>query len=563
MNQAMDSTIRCFEEMQSTSSHAVDTASISSARAELRRVTEAFDSMEDSVRRVNRQEEQTVSLTKSVLGAAKSLAVSFAGLAGLSKLVSLSDDVTSTTARLSLIVEDGGSVEALEEKIMASANRSRSAYLDTAAAVAKLGLNAGDAFSGNDELVQFAELLNKQFVIGGASAQEQSAAMLQLTQAMASGVLRGEELNSIFEQAPTIIQSIADYMGVSVGEIRTLASEGQITAEIVKNAMFSSADAINERFNSMPMTWSQVFTQAGNIALQALDPLLSGINWLANNIQIIGPLVLGLGSSFAVFLVAANWMKIATAATKAWTTAQLALDAAMNANPIGIIIGLVAALIGVIYAVVAAVNKFTGTSVSATGVICGAFYSMGAFIHNVIVDLINVVINLFVTAQNLVADFVNFVGGLLGSDGDVMKAWKAEDWMLERKSYRESYNKGYSVGETLFSGVSDTESAVNQSIAVPDYSSISTLDDISSNVADTATNTAETADALRYSNEELSLLRDIAERESINQFTTAEIRVDMTNHNTIGSDQDLDGILYKLETKLEESMQYVSEGAHL
>ena len=171
----------------------------------------------------------------------------------MQKLVTLSDDVTSAQARLNLLVTDGGSVDELEAKIMASANRSRSAYLDTASAVAKLGLNAGNAFDHDmDQVIAFMEQVNKQFVIGGATAQEQSNAMVQLTQAMAAGALRGEELNSILDSAPGIARAIEQYMGVAEGSLKEYAAEGKVTAQVVKNALFSVADETNAKFESMP-----------------------------------------------------------------------------------------------------------------------------------------------------------------------------------------------------------------------------------------------------------------------------------------------------------------------
>ena len=178
---------------------------------------------------------------------------------------------------------------------MASANRSRAAYQSTADAVAKMGIMAKDAFNNTDELVAFTELINKQFTIAGASAAGQEAAMMQLTQAMASGVLRGEELNSIFEQAPTIIQTIADHLGVSVGEIRAMAAEGQITAQVVKDAMLSSADEINAQFSAMPYTFSQVWTMMQNILLEAFGPLIqvigAGAQWIYENWAAIEPVL--------------------------------------------------------------------------------------------------------------------------------------------------------------------------------------------------------------------------------------------------------------------------------
>ena len=167
---------------------------------------------------------------------------------------------------------------------MASAQRSRSVYFDTASAVAKLGLNAGNAFDGNmDQVIAFMEQVNKQFVIGGATAQEQSNAMIQLTQAMAAGALRGEELNSVFEQAPGIIQSIADYLDVSIGEIRAMAAEGQLTADVVKNAMFAAADDIETKFSNMPKTWGQIWIGMKNKALSIFNPILNKVNQVANS----------------------------------------------------------------------------------------------------------------------------------------------------------------------------------------------------------------------------------------------------------------------------------------
>jgi len=204
---------------------------------------------------------------------------------GLSRLVGLSDELAGTRARLNLIVDDGGSVADLEKKIMASAQRSRAAYFDTANAIASMGANAKSAFSGNDELIAFMEQINKQFVIGGASAQGQAAAMMQLTQAMGAGALRGEELNSILDNAPGIARAIEQYMGVAEGSIKKYAEEGLITAEVVKNAMFAAADETNAKFESMPKTWAQIWTSMKNRALSVLSPLLAKINELMNSAQ--------------------------------------------------------------------------------------------------------------------------------------------------------------------------------------------------------------------------------------------------------------------------------------
>lgn len=269
------------------------------------------------------------------------------------RVLQLADSMTTTRARLDLVIEGmneaGTTADQLQQRIMQSANRSRASYLDTADAISKMGIMAGDAFGSTDELVQFTELINKQFTIAGASAEGQSAAMLQLTQAMSSGVLRGEELNSIFEQAPTIIQTIADYLDVPIGRIRDMAANGEITAEIVKNAMLSSADEINRKFESMPYTYSQVWTMAQNILMDSFQPVLqtigAGAQLIVDNWGTIEPVFWGLAAAGLAYAVA---LGIQTTATWIATGAARTFFATLLTNPllwIALVIGVVVAAI--------------------------------------------------------------------------------------------------------------------------------------------------------------------------------------------------------------------------
>ena len=556
----------------------------------------------------------------------KNIAVAAGGLTAIKKLVDLSDSMASTRARLNLIVDDGGSVADLEKKIMASAQRSRASYLTTAQAISQMGLMAGDAFSSNDELIAFTETLNKQFIIGGASVQEQQAAMIQLTQAMASGVLRGEELNSVFENAPNVIQSIADYLDVPIGKIREMAAEGQITAGIVKNAMLEAADTVNEQFSSMPMTWSQVFTMASNVALQALQPLLNGINWLANNISIIGPLVLGLGVAFAVFQVAAHWTQIAAAATAIYhgvvnflsigfgiltgntaaaSAAVFTFNSALLANPIVWVVMLIAVLIAALYAGVAAYNKFTGAGVSATGIIGGAFAVLGAHILNtfivpvqnafaMIANFIGNVFNNPVAAvkvlfydmcltvigyiRNLaqgIEDLINKIPGITvditsgldnfyaGLEEAQQKVKDEAGWVeyvqkMDYIDYSDAASAGYKFGE----GIADKISGAFSLDGTDAYGLGNTLDGIYGNTGDTAGNTAAMSEALDIAEEDLAYMRDIAEREAINRFTTAEIRVEQQNTNYISQDTDLDGIMDAWANDFATKLDVSEEGVH-
>lgn len=265
------------------------------------------------------------------------------------KVLDLADSMTNTRARLDLMNDGLQTTAELQTLIMESANRSRASYQATADAVAKLGTNARDAFSSSKELVAFSELVNKTFTISGATAEEQKNAMLQLTQAMSSGVLRGDELRSIFEQAPVLIQKIAEYLDVPIGEIRDMAAEGEITAEIVKNAMFAAADDINSKFSSMPMTFAQVWTIAKNIALEAFTPVLQmigqGAQWIYDNWSTIAPIFWGLAAAALGYAVA---LGIQTAATWIADGSAKAFFTTLMTNPlfwIALAIGVVVAAI--------------------------------------------------------------------------------------------------------------------------------------------------------------------------------------------------------------------------
>lgn len=389
----------------------------------LNRAGNAARNAGNSTRRFGNDASNAARQTTGLASSLRNAASAFIGIQGVKALAGLSDSMTSITARLDMMNDGLQTTEELSRMIYESAQRSRGSYQQTANLVAKLGTLAGNAFSSNQEIIAFAEQLNKQMALSGTTTQEAQAAMLQLTQGLASGTLRGEELNSVLEQTPMIAQSIAKYMGVNTGEMRELASEGAITADVVKNAMFAMADEINAKFEQMPMTWAQVWASMQNTAIQAMQPVLNAVNWLANNLSIIAPLVLGLGAAFVVFQVAAHWTQIATVATKAYrfmvlllsmgfavlrgdmtaaTAAAQAFNSTLFASPITWIIMLVGVLIGLLYAGVAAFNKLTGSSVSATGIITGTLATLAAFVFN----------SVLVPIQRGFASFANFLGNV-------------------------------------------------------------------------------------------------------------------------------------------------------
>ena len=298
---------------------------------------------------LKRQKAEQELLAKSsgdLIGKLKSLAGAYIGMHSVQAVVGLSDTLAQTTARLDLMNDGMQTTAELQKDIYDSANRARSVYLDTADAISKMALNAGAAFNGNQEVISFMEQINKQFVIAGASAEDQKNAVRQLTQAMAAGTLRGEELNSILDSAPGIARAIESYMGIAEGSIKEYAEEGKITSDIVKNAMFAAAEETNEKFESMPLTWTQVWTQFQNTVIQAFEPVLDAINWVANHMEQLAPILVGVAAG-AITLAAA--LGIQAAATWIATGAAYAFFAALLSNPLTYIVLIIGLIVAAIY----------------------------------------------------------------------------------------------------------------------------------------------------------------------------------------------------------------------
>ena len=695
MHKAMGVVLNTFESMQQASGRAVDTAAIREAREEWAKAGTAFDAIEENIRNANNEQQKFNNSIRGgnnsangLLSTIKKIAVAAGGIAGINKVLNISDELASTKARLNLLVDDGGSVDVLEQKIMASAQRSRSAYFDTASAVAKLGLNAGNAFNGDmDQVIAFMEQVNKQFVIGGATAQEQSNAMIQLTQAMAAGALRGEELNSILNGAPGIARAIEKYMGIAEGSIKTVAQEGKVTAEVVKNAMFAMADETNAKFDSMPKTWAQIWVDMKNQALSMFAPILTKINQIGNSTKfqkvttglinglaavanvassaldiliaiasvfvdnwgIIQPLVLGIAAAMLLYngyliannaitaisnaqkgLAAVQAYKAAVANTTlaatekaeamakaSATAAQYGFNAALLACPLTWILLIIIAVIAAIYMIVAAINKLTGSTISATGIICGVVAVAGAFVLNCAIGVLNAIIQaiwtIFVAPfLGIVEWILNVCNGGFNSFGDavanligqiigwflnlgkvvttIIDAIFGTDWTSGLESlqsavtswgknenaitldknaptidYRATYSGAWDAGYDFGQGIDDKiggmfDASGLDSMGAFDLSN--TLDGIYGNTGDTAANTAATADALDIAEEDLAYLRDIAEREAINRFTTAEIKVEQHNENHISKDADLDGIMDAWANDFAEKLEVSEEGVH-
>lgn len=569
----LGATIRGLEAQQQTliqSMEAAENAASVTATAK--------DEAAAATKRLQEQENMAQSVTNSLTSSVLRLAASYISIQGLKKAVDLSDSLVSMRARLDRMNDGLQTTQELETMIYQSAQRSRGSFTDTMGLVSQLGTMAGDAFSSSKEIVQFAEQLNKQLALSGASGSSAQAAILQLEQGLASGVLRGDELNSVMEQAPAIAKSIADYMHVSVGELREMGSQGQITADIVKNALFAAAKDTNAEFEKTPMTWAQVWTVASNTAVRALDPLLTAINWVANNLDVAIPLVVSLGVAFGVLLIAANWTNILATATKTAASMQAFYNAVMAANPIALTAAAVLVLVSVLYAGVAAFNKLTGSSISATGIITGAFATVGAFVFNgVLVPLqngfaafVNFLANAFnnplaaikiafydmaITVMQYLQNIAQGLEGLLnkipgvtvdltsGVNATVTKLQRDRKYEKWASGYTEvvkpwenfdlgkSYKAGYNWGTNLGSGLMGTGTG---ELKIPQAADVKDL------LGNIDKNTGKIAKTVDLSDEQIKMLVDVAERKYVNNvnLTSQTPMITVQGQNTGSTEKD-------------------------
>jgi tape measure domain-containing protein len=700
VTQALNITISAMDQMNNSANRDVRiTNSLNTARESIRRAGTGLQELateQDRARnnqdRLNDSFNRGSNSANGLIAKVKGLVGTYLGLKAVKAGMDSTDNYINQNARLALINDKTQTQAELQNKIYQAAQRSRGEYGATLNTVAKLGLLAKDAFKGNDEAIAFAELMNKSFKISGASTSEASNGMYQLTQAMASGRLQGDEFRSIMENAPMLAQAIAKYAGKSMGELREMSKEGEISSQLIKNALFSAADDINKKFETMPMTFGTVWTSIKNKAVMEFSTIMQKVNnfiksdvgasaiknisnsvtilaytlggiidtviavstFFHNNWGIIAPIVFGIVaalvvykgtmlacaiatgiSSFANALYAvgaynacaslaatelAIWGKISAQTLEAMVTAsataaQYGLNAALLACPIVWIIIAIIALIVVVYAVVGAINHFEGRSISATGVIMGAFMAAAAFIGNLIVAAINIVIDCFVIIWNFIASFAEFFANVLNDPvGSIVRLFSSmadsvleilegiasavdtlfssnlagavSGWRsslqgmtndlvgeskikveridsskmhLERFNYGDAYDSGYKVGKN-----------VEQKFKIPN------LDDMLkkakgngkgmdpwkySGVDDTNKHVKNIDDKIDISNEHLEMMRDLAEQESIQNFVTLTPTVQVTTGD-IKEEADINKIISKIETYMENELARTAEGVY-
>lgn len=633
---SLDTVITALEEVDQATEKGFDTSAVLAARQALdmanMKVVELTQNLDKSTaeqEKLNSKVQQGKLAMGGLAGKAMGLVAAYGGLQGGKALLALSDNMATVTARLKMVNDGHQELNELQKMIFDSAQRSKAGFLETADVVSKLSQKTKGVFSSNAETITFAENLNKSFIVAGTSQQEMAAASLQLTQALGSGVLRGDELNSIFEAAPNLIQTIAEYMQVPIGEIRELAGEGKITASIVKNALLESTDQINEQFGNMPMTWGQVWAGIVNRLIYASQPLLQFLNYLAKHWESIEPIVIGVAGAIGIYttaLIAYNTVQAISNGLQAISTAQSALkagatlaEAAATTTATGAQAGLNAAILAcpitwiilAILAVVAVIIKFIswlyqaeGTTTSITGAIAGAFSVLGANIYNwfiapvwnqfaafanffgnvwkdpvaavkvlffdlaqtairQVMDMASAIEKVINKIPGLQVDITSGLSGFYNKIEEASKKVKDESGWIEYVSkidlidYQDAYDAGQKFGQGIDQKISNI---FGGDIGGAEFNFSPDMLDTISNIGD---NTKDIKNSVSATAEELKFLRDLAETEAINRYTTAEIKVEMggvVNH--VSKETDLDGVMAYLEETLEETMAVVAEGVH-
>lgn len=707
MRNALSVVMSSLADVQKQLGKPVDVSAVTKAQQDLARCADQFDRMETEARQaangqnqLNRSMQQGQGFAGGLTDKIKGLVAAYASFQGVKTLISMADTYTNIKSRLDLMNDGLQTTDELMKMVRDSSNRTYSSFSQTADAVGRLGVQASAAFSNSQDIVNFAEQINKHLTISGSKGAAAEGAMTQLVQAMSNGVLRGEELNSVLDGMPTVANTIKKYFE-QMGDTRALkdiAEKGLITAEVVKAALYSTADETNKKFAEMGVTFSDVwnvfrnsadealestykylgrisnsesfqnmaraagsaFAMLGSAIVGVLDIASSLYGFISSNWSLIAPVVGTITAAVAAYAAAQLYLTtvtkiqaiaesisaarkaasaaataLATGATFAQTEAQYGLNAALYACPLTWIVAGIIAVVGVFYLAVAAVNKFAGTSVSATGIIFGAVAWLGSAIWNIvagvwnfILDVADWITNAFITVGELVYNAFNngFTGWI---DGVKSALWTLFDWAFslvkplvqawdafkgtnyaasiqstitqkveggqsptykkfERSNIRDTLGldyadstKAFNAGNELGKGIADSvadaftfnapeattakeqtaaQMVANANAAPQTAKGYGTqLGAIAKNTSDTAKNTY----GLAANDEELKYMRELGEREAVNRFTTAEIKLDVKNNNSISNSMDIDDVVRALTSKLSGAVSTFAEGSHV
>lgn len=574
---AVESLISAFDETKNAMGGTFDPTPINTAKERIDLATKQVEQMQISMQELGQETVNTTGYMSLLTRGVSSLVGTYVGLRGLQYFVGLSDTMTQVGARLNMINDGHQTTVELQRKIFDSANRARANYLMTSDVIGKLSLQAKRAFSNNDETIAFAETLNKTFKVSGTSAQGVESVMYNLTQALSAGVLRGQDFNSVMQNAPLILEKVADYMGQPMSKIRELAMQGQLSADVVKNAMLAASAEIDAEFKKIPYTWGEIWTMGVNQFIVTVEPLLGLISLLAQNWDALEPILLGTAIaigvlSTATFVQSGAFLSASTAAW-AFTTALMSNPLTWVAVAIGVVIGLmyywIKSVGGLEIAWLIAEDKIL------TGV--DALFFGFASLSNAVQDMWGIAMGAFLMftqdSINSAIDMLNsFIGALNAVPGVeiqlIEKHTYATQFALQEEANRQARAKNLDFLADEYAAkqqeralkISTKQQELDALSTASGYNGSSIPEPFSQNVQEIAGNTGSIKDSLEITKEELKYIRDIAEREIINRYTTAEVKVEMVNNNSIASDVDADAMFAQFVDGVEEAVSAAIEG---
>lgn len=603
------------------------------------RATSEIDRASAAVDHVNSKFTATESSAGRLTSRLTGLAAAFLSIQTIKKGMEISDTYTNISSKLSLITSNAAQLKSLQNDIFAAADRARGSYTDMADTVARLGITAGSKFGSNQNIVKFAETMQKMFRVGGASTAEQSAAMLQITQAIGSGKLQGDEFRSIMENAPMAAQAIAKYLGTSTDKLKELSTDGKLTSDVIINGVLSASASVDQQVSKMSYTWGDYwnkikngayqafsgvfnsenkllaspkfkkvvdgiidsFNTLANVANQALTVISNVGDYISNNWSWLGPIIWGIVGAMAAL----------TVATWAQTAAQAVLNLVTGANPIGLIIIGIAILISAIYEIVNLINQATGSTISATGLIIGSVMFAAAMIYDLVIGIVNAIIQavwvVFVypflgiiewilnaanggfnsfggMVANLIGQIISWflslgqvvtriIDAMLGTNWtsglDSLKntvvAWGKNDKAItitngknaapsiQRWDQFSAYDTGYKLGQRV------DGFAKNALESLEKLTSGSTGSTKPLPVTGTG---ADGSVKVNIADQDLQYLRDLAEKQYINKFSTAVLspKLSVSFSGNVGDKNDQRQIYSTISRMLKEELATAAEG---
>lgn len=509
-------------------------ADINAHMLELKKSMEKTNAMLDSMAgKMGGVKTKSIALGSAIGNMANNLATKLAELPG--QALGMGDSLMSMRARIDNINDGMQTTDELMEKVYLSSMRSRTAYVDTAAVVAKLGLNAADAFGNFDEIVGFAETMNKAFIVSGASVSEVQAGMYQLTQAMASGRLQGDEFRSISENAPMLANAIAKFTGKSRGELKEMSRDGEITADIIKKALTFAAADIDKKFKNMPITFGQSLTLMENKAISFFSNDLTNVSQVAaKGIMFVSDNMyeLAIVSAYVGTVAAAYFTPALYSAARAGWTAAAGFAAANWPLLVGV---------GILFTLAGAMLEFPELA----GTVAGAFAAMGTGVYNALVGIFNtwkVLVNAIIKGINIIR---KLNAERLGEKYVAIKLFEMTDMEDPNKAFKEGKTWGTEAAKNLGERLDKLKKGIMNPEEKPNPDPNKNED----NNVDKVKSVGKVKDPIKIDDESLKLIRDLAMKKYQVSFKTVQ-PVFHLSFGDIRETMDIDKAVERVETRI-------------